>query len=280
MVNKGVVFVAGHLCSSSSIPASDVYHEENILQISPGSTTPQLTERGLGNVFRICGRDDQQGVVAGRFIARRYADRRVAIVHDKSAYGKGLADVVIETMNRAGLQEVLHEAITAGEKDYSALVSKMKAQQVEAVYFGGYQNEAGLIVRQMHAQGLDARMISADSLMSSKQYRDITGDAGEGTVITFSVDPRKNPDAADVVAEYRAQGIEPEAFTLYTYAAFQVWAQAAERAGSVETDKVAARLRSDRFATVLGELTFDAKGDIEAPLYVLYELKDGKYDYF
>ena len=249
------------------------------MQISPSSTAPQLTERGLGNVFRVCGRDDQQGVVAGRFIARRYADRRVAIVHDKSAYGKGLADVVIETMNRAGLQEVLHEAITAGEKDYSALVSKMKAQQVEAVYFGGYQNEAGLIVRQMRAQGLDARMISGDGLIS-KQYRDITGDAGEGTVITFSVDPRKNPDAADVVAEYRAQGIEPEAFTLYTYAAFQVWAQAAERAGSVETNKVAARLRSDRFATVLGELTFDAKGDIEAPLYVLYELKDGKYDYF
>ena len=126
-ISDGVVFVAGHFCSGSSIPASAVYAEEGILQISPASTNPALTEaahaNGWNNVHRVCGRDDAQGIVAGKFLASKYAGKKVAILHDKTAYGKGLADETKKNMNAAGLTETMYEAYTAGEKDYSALVS-------------------------------------------------------------------------------------------------------------------------------------------------------------
>ncbi|SVE03143.1 uncharacterized protein METZ01_LOCUS455997, partial [marine metagenome] len=160
MANKGVVFMAGHFCSSTSIPASEVYFEEGILQISPASTNPTLTERGFDNVFRTCGRDDQQGQVAGSFLAEKFPGSRIAILHDKTAYGKGLADETRKELKSRGIEEGLYEAYTAGEKDYSALVSKLKAANIEIIYLGGYHTEAGLIVRQARAQGLSARLVS------------------------------------------------------------------------------------------------------------------------
>src|SRR3546814_2730824 len=118
--NKGVVLVAGHFCSGSSIPASDVYDEEGMIQMSPASTNPKLTESGKKNVFRTCGRDDQQGQVAGAFLAETYKDGKVAILHDKSAYGKGLADETKAVMNAPGKEETLYAAPTADDRDFPA----------------------------------------------------------------------------------------------------------------------------------------------------------------
>ena len=154
MAKGGVKFIDGHFCSGSSIPASAVYNEEGILQISPGSTNPKLTEQGFRNVFRVCGRDDQQGAVAGAYLAAHYKTGNIAILNDKSAYGKGLADEAKRTLNGAGIQEKINEAYTAGEKDFSALVSKLKQEQIDVVFIGGYHTEAGLITRQMRDQGL------------------------------------------------------------------------------------------------------------------------------
>jgi branched-chain amino acid transport system substrate-binding protein len=156
VVGKKVVFVAGHYCSSSSIPASAVYNEAGVLQMTPASTNPALTDdaarKGWNNVFRACGRDDVQGGTAGKYLADRFKGKRVAIVHDKTAYGKGIADETKKAMNAAGLNEAMYEGITAGDKDVSALISKMKQANIDAVYFGGYQTEAGLIVRQARDQ--------------------------------------------------------------------------------------------------------------------------------
>ena len=277
-VNKGVVFVDGHFCSGSSIPASDVYAEEGIIQISPASTNPKLTERGLDTVFRTCGRDDQQGEVAGNYIADNLADKRIAIVHDKQAYSKGLADETKKQLNSRGVKEVLYEAITAGEKDYTALVSKLKANQVDILYYGGYHTEAGLIIRQMRQQGLATQMISGDALVT-EEFWSITGDAGAGTLITFSPDPRANPANKDLVERFRAEGYEPEAYTLYSYATVQLWAQAVSEAGTIELEKMLAVLQGGRsFNTALGNIGFDAKGDVTAPGYVFYEWRDGKYE--
>ena len=278
MVNKGVAFVAGHFCSSTSIPASEVYYEEGVLQISPASTNPLLTEQGFDNVFRTCGRDDQQGLVAGNFLARVFADRRIAILHDKTAYGKGLADETRKTLNAAGVEEALYEAYTAGEKDYSALVSKLKSERIDVIYLGGYHTEAGLILRQARNQGLDARLVSGDALVTG-EFWSITGDAGEGTLFSFSLDPARNPAAADVVARFLEQGYKPEGFTLYTYAAVQVFAQAAEAAGGTDVDALIEQMRGRTFSTVLGPLTFDGKGDVANPGFVFYEWNDGAYDY-
>jgi branched-chain amino acid transport system substrate-binding protein len=167
---KGVKLVAGHFCSGSSIPASDVYSEENVIQISPASTNPKLTEQGKKNVFRTCGRDDQQGMVAGNYIADKYAGKKIAIVHDKQAYSKGLADETKKQLNARGIQEVVYETITPGEKDYSALVSKLKQAGVEILYYGGYHTEAGLIVRQMREQGMSTVLISGDALVTQEYW--------------------------------------------------------------------------------------------------------------
>jgi branched-chain amino acid transport system substrate-binding protein len=278
MVGLGVKLVVGHFCSGASIPASKVYTEENIVQISPGSTNPKLTDEGGYNVFRTCGRDDQQGAVAGVYIAKNFAGKKVAIVHDKTAYGKGLADETKKYMEKAGLQAALYEAYTAGEKDYSALVSKLKSESIDVLFVGGYHTEAGLIMRQMRQQGMTTVLVSGDALTTA-EYWGITGNAGEGTLMTFSPDPRKNPAASKVVERFRAKKIEPEGYNLYSYGAVQAWAAAVTKAGSTDPKKVSAALQANAAETVLGKINFDKKGDVNAPGYVMYEWKDGKYDY-
>ena len=278
MVNKGVVFMAGHFCSGSSIPASNVYAEEGIVQISPASTNPQLTERGLANVFRTCGRDDDQGKVAGDYIVDKFGAKNIAVLHDKTAYGKGLADETRAQIEKRGKKATMYEAYTAGEKDYSALVSKMKAANVDLIYVGGYHTEAGLIIRQAREQGMKAVLMSGDALVTD-EYWSITGPSGEGTLMTFSPDPARNPEAKPIVDKFMAQNYKPEGYTLYTYGAIQAWAQAAQAAGGVEPAKIIKSLKAGQFNTVLGTIGFDAKGDVTAPGYVMYEWSNGKYDY-
>jgi branched-chain amino acid transport system substrate-binding protein len=276
-VNEEVVFVAGHFCSGSSIPASQVYNEEGILQISPASTNPQLTEQGFENVFRTCGRDDVQGQYAANYVVDNNLAQKIAIIHDKSAYGKGLADEFKKELNAKGVEEVMYEAITAGDKDFTALITKMKDAGVDLIYHGGYHTEAGLIVRQARDQGFNATLMSGDALVD-KQYWEITGDTGEGTLMTFAPDPRKSPAAAEVVARFEAEGYNPEGYTLYTYAAIQAFADAAKKAGSTEPEEVAAALQEGTFETVLGQIAFNEKGDVEEPKYVMYQWKDGQYN--
>lgn len=277
--SEGVLFMAGHFCSGSSIPASAVYYEEGIIQISPGSTNPTFTDERPGpGIYRMCGRDDQQGDVAGAFLLENFADKKVAFVHDKTAYGKGLADATMAVYEKNGGKPALYEAYTAGEKDYNALVSKLKAEGVGVLYVGGYHTEAGLMARQMREQGLDTVLVSGDALVTD-EYWAITGDAGEGTLMTFSPDPRKNPDIAPLVEKFRAKGVEPEGYVLYTYASIQAWADAVKTAGSTDREAVIKALDEGTFKTVLGDSNFDEKGDVKLPGYVFYEWKSGNYDY-
>ncbi len=272
-----VPFVAGHFCSGSSIPASSVYNDEGIVQISPASTNPKYTDERPGPFsFRVCGRDDQQGGVAGAYLAKNFAGKNVAIVDDKSAYGKGLADETRKAFNAAGGKEVLNDTITKGEKDFSALVSKLKQANVDVLYFGGYHSEAGLIVRQMRDQGLKTILVGGDALVT-QEFWQITGDAGEGTLMTFSPDARKLESAAELVKRFRAANIEPEGYVLYTYAAIETWAQAAEKAKSVKGEDVVKVLNDGEFNTVIGKYKFDNKGDPDLPPYAFYKWSKGTY---
>jgi branched-chain amino acid transport system substrate-binding protein len=277
MASIKVPVVFGHFCSSSSIPASEAYAEGGVLQISPASTNPEFTERKLWNTFRVCGRDDQQGLVAGGYLAKSYKGKNIAILHDKSTYGKGLADETQKSLNKAGVKEKLYQAYTQGDKDFTALVSKMKASGIDAVYVGGYHTEAGLILRQMRDQGVKAQLISGDALVTN-EFWSITGPAGEGVRMTFGPDPRKKPTAAAVVKKFKDKGFDPEGYTLYTYAAVQIWAQAAKKAGTTDAKKVADAMHSGKWETVLGPISFDKKGDITTIDYVFYDWKkDGTY---
>lgn len=272
-----VPFVAGHYCSSSSIPASEAYAEGNVLQITPASTNPAFTDRGLWNTFRVCGRDDQQGAVAGAYLAKNYKAKNIAIIQDKSTYGKGLADETKKALNKAGVKEKLYEAYTQGDKDFNALVSKLKAAAIDVVYVGGYHTEAGLILRQMRDQGLKTQMISGDAL-ATNEFWSITGPAGEGMLFTFGPDPRKKATAAAVVKKFKDKGVDPEGYTLYAYAAIQVWAEAVAKAKTTDAKKVAETLKGGKWDTVLGPISYDKKGDITVIDYVFYVWKkDGSY---
>lgn len=272
-----VPFVAGHFCSSSSIPASEVYAESNVLQITPASTNPLFTERKLWNVLRVCGRDDQQGLVAADYIKKTFAGKNVAILNDKTTYGKGLADETKKALNAAGFKEKLFESYNKGDKDFNAIVSRLKSENIDLVYVGGYHQEAGLIVRQMRAQGLKTVLMAGDAL-NDKEFAAITGKDGEGTLFTFGPDPRNKPTAKAIVEKFKAKSIDPEGYTLYTYATMQVWAQAVAKAGSTDAKKVAETIKAGEWDTVIGKLGFDAKGDIKVIDYVVYKWDDkGNY---
>ena len=278
----GIKFVVGHFNSGVTMPASEVYGENGILEITPAATNPRITERNMWNIFRTCGRDDQQGAVAGEYIANNFRDKKVAIVHDKTTYGQGLADETRKTMNSKGVKEVLYEGINIGEKDFSALVSKIKASGADLVYWGGLHAEGGLLVRQMRDQGVRAPPMGGDGI-ASEEYASIAGPGAEGTLMTYGPDPRKRPEAKEVVEKFRKKNFEPEAYTLYSYAAMQIIKQAAEAAKTLDPKKVADQMRSgQKFNTVIGEISYDKKGDVTRLDYVVYVWKrnaDGRITY-
>jgi branched-chain amino acid transport system substrate-binding protein len=278
----GVKFVVGDYNSGVTIPASEVYQENGILEITPASTNPTVTERGMWNIFRVCGRDDQQGRVAGDYILKHFKGKRIAFVNDKTTYGKGLADETLKTIKAGGMDSVLYEGINTGEKDYSALVSKIKQSRADLVYFGGLYTEAGLIVRQMRDQGVTAPLMGGDGI-TSDEFASVGGPGVVGSLMTYGPDPRNRPEAKAVVAEFRAKNFEPEAYTLYSYAAVQIIQQAAAAANSLDPKKVADKMHSGmHFKTVIGDISYDKKGDITRLDYVVYKWvkgADGKITY-
>lgn len=289
----GVKFVVGHFNSGVTMPASEVYQDNGMLEITPAATNPKITERGMWNVFRVCGRDDQQGGMAGAIIAEKFKGKRIAVVHDKTTYGQGLADETRKVINAKGIKEVLYEGVNKDDKDFTALVSKLKAANPDLVYWGGLHDTGGLILRQMRDQGVRAPMMGGDG-MADDEFASIAGPGADGTLMTFSPDPRTNPKNKDIVAVFRKRGFEPQAYTLYSYAAVQIIKAAIEEAKSTDPKKVAAVIATGKpFDTVLGTLSLDKKGDVsndgylvdgkKKDRYVLYTWKkgpDGKLSYF
>src|SRR5579863_9084801 len=267
-VGDGVKFVVGHFNSGVTIPASEVYADNGVLFITPSATNPKVTERGLWDAFRTCGRDDQQGMLWAELALGELKDKKIAIVHDKTTYGQGLADAARTAMNAGGKKEVLYEGVNTGEKDYSAIVSKIKASGAEYLMWGGLHTEGGLIVRQMRDQGIKTVMISGDGITDT-EFASVGGPGVEGTLMSFGPEPRNNPNAKAIVAEFAAKGFDPQGYTLYSYAAMQIIKQAAEKANSLDPKKLAEVMHSGiSFKTVIGDIAYDKKGDRTTVDYV------------
>ena len=280
LTNQKVAGVVGHFCSSSTIPASEIYDEAGIIAITPGSTNPQVTERGLSAMFRMCGRDDQQGIVAGDYIVDVLKGKKVVVLHDKDTYGQGLADATKAQLAKRGVTPVLYEGLTRGEKDFSAVVTKIRAAGADVVYFGGLHPEAGPLVRQLREQGLkDVKFMSDDGIVTDELVTTAGGPQNvDGVYMTFGADPRLLPDSKTVVDTFRKAGTEPEGYTLYAYASVQTLAAAFNGAKSNNGEKAAEWLKKNPVKTVMGEKTWDAKGDLKVSDYVVYQWdKDGKY---
>ncbi|MEB0006757.1 branched-chain amino acid ABC transporter substrate-binding protein [Pseudomonas sp. MH9.2] len=275
-----VVGVVGHFCSSSTIPASEVYADAGIIVMTPGSTNPVVTERGLKAMFRMCGRDDQQGIVAGDYIVDVLKGKRVAVINDKDTYGKGLADATSKQLTARGVKPVIEEGLTRGEKDFSALVTKIRSEKADVVYFGGLHPEAGPLVRQLREQGLkDVKFMSDDGIVTDELVTTAGGaQYVDGVYMTFGADPRMLPDSKVVVEKFRSSGYEPEGYTLYAYASVQALAAAFNGAKSNKGEAAAEWLKANTVQTVMGKKNWDGKGDLKVSDYVVYQWDaQGKY---
>ncbi|MCE3250585.1 MAG: putative amino acid transporter, substrate-binding protein [Geminicoccaceae bacterium] len=261
LASDGVVFVAGHWCSHASIPAAQVYEQAGVLQIAPGSASAKLTDEGGPNVFRVCGRDDQQGAKVADYVADNWAGKGIAILDDGTTWGVGVADGARRRLRERGVTVAVDETIAPGQDEYYALTSRMQAAGVEVLFLGGYHREAGLIFRQARDRGYDLQLI-ANSAMALEDFPMIAGPGLEGTLMAAMTYTGDRPQAKDVVGQFHAQGYEPLGYTLYAYAAVQVWAQAVAAASSLELEPVIAAMHSRRFETVLGRIGFDANGDV------------------
>ncbi|HDY97480.1 MAG TPA: branched-chain amino acid ABC transporter substrate-binding protein [Pseudomonas sabulinigri] len=271
IVNDDIRFVVGHLCSSSTQPASDIYEDEGILMVTAASTSPEITERGYKLLFRTIGLDSLQGPTAGKYIAEQIKPKKVAVIHDKQQYGEGIATAVRDVLTEAGIDVPLFEGVTAGDKDFSALIAKLRQANVDFVYYGGYHPELGLILRQSSEQGLDVRFMGPEGV-GNTDISAIAGEASEGLLVTLPKAFDEDPKNADLVEAFKAKNEDPSGpFVFPAYAAVQVIADGIKLAGSADTEAVAEALRSNSFDTPTGTLAFDEKGDLKDFNFVVYE---------
>jgi branched-chain amino acid transport system substrate-binding protein len=276
LVSDGVIFVVGHFCSGASIPASEVYEAAGVLMISPSSTNPMLTGLGRANVFRVTHRDDATGAVAGNYLADNWPDEKIVSLHDNSVFGKDSADLSKEQLNRRGVTEALYRSYVPGKTNYGVEIAELQEADVAVAFIGGYDAEIALMARAAHDRGYPVQLMTATSL-SSEQFGLIAGAGAEGVLFLDVADVRERTEAAPVVERFRASRFEPEGLTLNAYAAVQVWAQAVEKAGSLELEAMIAALRDHEFDTVLGPLDFDEKGDLTVQNPIWYIWRGGTY---
>jgi branched-chain amino acid transport system substrate-binding protein len=279
LIDAGVVLAIGHHCSHSTLPASEVYAAAGGLMITPFTTNPRLTEQGFSGVFRLCGRDDRQSRIAGTMLAERFGGQPIAILHDSTVYGQGLAELVQARLNERGIGEVLFEGIQRSLVDYSEVVDKLQAMEVEILYFAGLRYEPGLIMRQAYDRGYRPQLVASDGV-GGEEFAMIAGPAAEGTLMTYLAPPPATAENAHLAERFAARGYAGSfgLGTFRSYAVVQAWAQAVERAGTFAPAAVADALRAHEFDTVVGRIGFDEKGDVTGwGTYVWYVWQDGEF---
>lgn len=278
MVEKKIPFVMGHLCSHASIAASNIYEKAGIIQISPSSTNPQYTERGLKYVFRTTGRDDQQGFVIAEHLIRSFKTKTIGIAYEDSAYSIGIAEETKKFMNQGGIQEAFFLKLPDQGTDFTKLFAAIRDKKVNVLLFPGFPGTMASYAVQAKKAGITARLVGGDTFSGIK-FDDENRRLFDGAQFSFPPDPADDRRNRKITKKYKKEGYKPEAFTFYTYGAVQLWAQAVNKAGAIDAESVANALRSRKFKTVLGEVNFDAKGDISNPGFVMYFFNKGKRYY-
>ncbi|MDA8079208.1 MAG: branched-chain amino acid ABC transporter substrate-binding protein [Nitrospiraceae bacterium] len=276
LANAGVAGVIGHFNSSCSIPASDIYNRAGLPMISPGSTNPQFTEKGYRNVFRVCGRDDQQGKVGADFVTNQLKLGKVAVIHDKTTYGQGLADEFKKALGRS-VEVVFYGGIVQGDKDFKSVLTAIRQKGPELIFFGGIYPEAGLLVRQAKESGIKAPLMSGDGTIDPKFIEIAGSQAAEGSYLTFSPDPNNIPSAKGFIKNYEAKFGQIGPYSIYAYDAGNILLEAIKEAGATDGKTVSDKLHSGEFSGAMGKIRFDAKGDVTVAPYVVWITKAGKF---
>jgi len=263
VVNDGIKYVIGHLCSSSTQPASDIYEDEGILMITPAATAPELTARGYKMVMRTTGLDSDQGPTAAKYIVEKVKPQRIAVIHDKQQYGEGLARSVQDGLKKGGANVVFFDGITAGEKDFSALLARLQKENIDFVYYGGYYPEMGQMLRQARAIGLKTQFMGPEGV-GNASLSNIAGDAGEGMLVTMPKRYDQEASNKAIVDALKADKKDASGpYVWITYAAVQSLATGMERSGSTEPADIIKDLKEHGADTVIGPLNWDEKGDLK-----------------
>ncbi|MDD2048661.1 branched-chain amino acid ABC transporter substrate-binding protein [Pseudomonas putida] len=276
VVNDGVKYVIGHLCSSSTQPASDIYEDEGVIMITPAATSPDITARNYKLIFRTIGLDSAQGPAAGNYIADHVKPKVVAVLHDKQQYGEGIATAVKKTLEGKGTNVAVFEGLNAGDKDFSSIIQKLKQANVDFVYYGGYHPELGLILRQAQEKGLKAKFMGPEGV-GNDSISQIAQNASEGLLVTLPKSFDADPANKAIVDAIKADGKDPSGpFVFPAYSAVELIAEGIKAAKSEDTEKVAAAIHAGTFKTPTGDLSYDAKGDLKDFKFVVYEWHFGK----
>lgn len=271
IVSQNIRFVIGHVCSGSTIPASDIYENEGIVMVTPSATAPQLTENKKRKfIFRTIGRDDQQGPAAAQYIIGKVKPKKVAVLHDKQSYGQGIASSVKKDLEAAKIPVAVFEGINAGDSDYSAVITKLKSQGVDFVYFGGYHPEVGLLLRQAREQGVKATFMGPEGV-GNKDVTAIAGPSSEGMLVTLPADFSADPANAALVKAFADKKRDANGpFQMPAYAAVKIIGDAIAGAKSTDPAKVAAYMHKNAFTTPIGKVEYDEKGDLKSFKFVVY----------
>ncbi|WP_329059424.1 high-affinity branched-chain amino acid ABC transporter substrate-binding protein [Streptomyces sp. NBC_01453] len=276
VVNDGVKFVIGHVTSPATQPASDIYEDEGVIMITPAATSPEITARGYQLTFRTFGLDIAQAQAAGNYIADHAKPKSVAVLHDKQQYGEGLATAVKQTLDAKGVKVAVFEGLTAGDKDFSSIIQKLKQNNVDFVYWGGYHPELGLILRQAQDKGLKARFMAAEAC-ANDSLSQTAQNASEGLLVTVPKAFDADPENKAIVNAIKADGKNPSGpYVFPAYSAVQLIAEGIKAAGSEDTDKVAKAIHEGTFQTPTGALSFDEKGDLKDFRFLVHEWHFGK----
>jgi branched-chain amino acid transport system substrate-binding protein len=276
LVDDGVVAVIGHFNSGCTIPASRRYNDAKIIEISPGSTNPQYTEQGFPYAFRVCGRDDQQGPVAAAFMHDKLKLNKIAILHNKTAYGEGIATIVKDTFEKLGGMVVMFQGIGENERDFRANISVVKGSGAEGFFWGGMYSQGGPLCIQLRQAGLNIPFVSDDGCFDPS-FTNTVGNT-PNVYLSFGKAYRDLPTAQPFIEKYKSiYNQEEGAYSVYGYDAANVLLTAIEQAQTIDADKAAAIMKSRPFDTILGKVEFDSKGDVKQSNYVIWTIKDGKF---
>ena len=276
VINEGAKFAVAHACSGTTVPAVKVYEDEGVVAITPGATSPLVTDTIKPHYFfRTIGRDDQQGPFAANYIANTLKPQKVAILHDKQTYGSGVASQVKAALEKNGVNIDMYEGINVGDSDYSAVITKLKSSGADLVYFGGYHPELGLLLRQAREQGLDVQFMGPEGT-ANQDLVAIAGPAIEGLLVTLPADFTKMPGNEGIVKAFKDAKRDPDgAFQMPAYAAVQILAESIKAVGE-DPDKVADYMHSHTFNTGIGKVEYDEKGDLKDFEFAVYKwAKDG-----
>jgi branched-chain amino acid transport system substrate-binding protein len=278
LVDANVKGVIGHLNSGTSIPASKIYADAGIPQISPSATAVKYTGQGLKTTYRVMTNDFQQGKVLGEFAVKNMGGKRVAIVDDRTAYGQGLADEVEKAVKGAGGEVVAREFTSDRSTDFTAILTSIKGKSPDIIFYGGMDPQGAPMVKQMRALGLKARFLGGDG-MQTAEFLKLAGPEAEGATASMPGLPLTSmPGGQRFKSKFNAKYGEIQNYAPYAYDAVNALIEAMVNADSADPAKVLPELAKVKFQGVTSDIAFDAKGDIIAGAITLYRVKDGKWE--